>query len=243
MPQSTSIPPCPVTCSALVPVSPLSESHTCRGIPPSLTELQWHSGQGTPVLTWRHFSVVMSSCRVTTLGMGLIGTRSTPDVKQRGERCTPTPCPSPSQASPNPPPHSPMTKLETGMNLEATCSLQGTEETKRTVRSEKSPRSRSVPPRPHGTERPQQKAKRLLCNEVPGRHAAQRHSPPAGGRTEVQQRSRLLQELELPIELQQLKGGTGAEPYGRELRGSGAAGALPSRARRKRRSPVSLARW
>lgn len=33
--------------------------------------------------TCLHFSVVMSSCRVTTFGMGLIGTRSTPDNKSR----------------------------------------------------------------------------------------------------------------------------------------------------------------
>lgn len=32
--------------------------------------------------TCLHFSVVMSSCRVTTLGIGLMGTRSTPERRK-----------------------------------------------------------------------------------------------------------------------------------------------------------------
>ena len=48
------------------------------------------SGQGRQVRTWRHFSVVMSSCSVTTLGMGLMGTKSTPGVRKRYEHRNPS---------------------------------------------------------------------------------------------------------------------------------------------------------
>lgn len=40
------------------------------------------------------------------------------------------------------------------------------------------------------------------------------HSPPAGGCTQVQQCPSLLQELEFPIELEQLEGGARAEAWG-----------------------------
>lgn len=45
------------------------------------------------------------------------------------------------------------------------------------------------------------------------------HSPPAGGRAQVQQRPGLLQELELAVELEELEGGAGAESCGRESTG------------------------
>lgn len=106
----------------------------------------------TMVPTCLHFSVVMSSCRATTLGMGLMGTRSTPvsgttknpwvylDTK------TLHLCPSfyiPSKNNRNVywqrisqktalaavmiiklKTHSPIMRLDTGINLDATCNLR-----------------------------------------------------------------------------------------------------------------------
>lgn len=74
--------------------------------------------------TCLHFSVVMSSCSVTTLGMGLMGTRSTPDHKERTKSenvhyCTLNIIMSRSGSL-----DSPMIRLDTGMNLDATCNLQ-----------------------------------------------------------------------------------------------------------------------
>lgn len=72
--------------------------------------------------TCLHFSVVMSSCSVTTLGMGLMGTRSTPNHDQRAKsekyirKLNKMMSRSGSLDSP-------MIRLDTGMNLDATCNL------------------------------------------------------------------------------------------------------------------------
>lgn len=81
--------------------------------------------------TCLHFSVVMSSCRVTTLGMGLMGTKSTPDHEERG-KCKqwwhknkkPSKQPTESYIS-QWLLDLPMIRLDTGMNLDATCNLYG----------------------------------------------------------------------------------------------------------------------
>lgn len=119
--------------------------------------------------TWRHFSVVMSSCSVTTLGMGLMGTRSTPGLREtpeplkRGSSPSQVASPPSSSSSQDPQPripfpwhmqglgrtslspapakrhHSPMIRLDTGMNLEATWSLGRTERSGAAAGSQQSP--------------------------------------------------------------------------------------------------------
>lgn len=76
-------------------------------------------------------SVVMSSWRVTTLGRGLIGTRSTPGRKEGRGFQKAASSREEGKAEPQcltlPPPrntgHSPTIRLDTGINLAATCSL------------------------------------------------------------------------------------------------------------------------
>lgn len=89
---------------------------------------------------------------------------------------------------------------------------------------------------PSRTEPQQQKTHQLLCYNTPGQHWAVtgpgQHSPPAGGRAQIQQHPGLLQELELPIELEKLEGGAGPKACGMEKRGS-----RVSRAQGYRRHP------
>lgn len=205
------------------------------------------------VLTWRHFSVVMSSCSVTTLGIGLIGTKSTPSMRQRCQRCTSTPCSSPSPMTSQ---TTPLTNDQAGNRHEFGSHLQPARtEDQRYGTMPREPSalhgavrgsgSASTSGLPTGTSHCRAAARELLHEGVPGRRRPRRHSPPAGGRAQVQQRPGLLQELEAAVELQQLEGGAGAEACGAQSRAQGLRGAAGRRREPAARgpSPVSLARW